>query len=408
MKNYYVILDIEPNATVADIKEQYRFLMQTWHPDKYVSPTHKAKAAEKTVVINEAYEVLSNPARRADYDKATGCPSAGQNMAQEEAERQAQEQSDRAARERHAEAERQAKHRAQEEAERLEFERQQDQYRRDALRKVAEERERIEKDRLPREPDFDPTPVILTLGRDAMIEFVRIPAGEFVMGSTDADHDAEGWEKPQHKLRLDAYLIGKYAVTNAQYAAYAKATGRSWSMPRGKERHPVVQVSWDDAMAFCAWVSQATGRKVTLPTEAQWEKAARGTDGRLFPWGNSKPDAAKLNFDSDVRATTEVGQYSPAGDSPYGVADMAGNVWEWTSSLWGCINSTPTYGYPYKANDGREDRGSRDTRVLRGGGFDDGRWGVRSASRSGNFPADHYDNYGFRVVVSAADRLHAD
>jgi formylglycine-generating enzyme required for sulfatase activity len=92
---------------------------------------------------------------------------------------------------------------------------------------------------------------------------------------------------------LDEFWIGQYDVTNAQYAAYARATGRAWTMPASERDHPVTDVSWDDAVAFCRWVSRVTGRQVQLPTEAQWEKAARGTDGREFPWGNEAADPTR-------------------------------------------------------------------------------------------------------------------
>jgi formylglycine-generating enzyme required for sulfatase activity len=233
---------------------------------------------------------------------------------------------------------------------------------------------------------------VLTLALGVSIEMVCIPAGDFLMGSADSDKDAHSDEKPQHQVMLDEYLIGKYPVTNAQFESFVKATSRTWTMLSDKENHPVVNVSWDDAVAFCVWVSQVTGRNVKLPNAAQWEKAARGTDGRLFPWGNREPDASKLNYNSNENSTTPVGKYSPAGDSPYGVADMAGNVWQWTSSLY-----EP---YPYNPNDGREDQTSRGARVLRGGGsYDDHRY-VRSSHRCRSvLPGIRNVGIGFRVAA---------
>jgi len=199
--------------------------------------------------------------------------------------------------------------------------------------------------------------LILTLAPIVTISMVRIPAGEFQMGTS-----GNSAREKQHTVNLDEYLIGKYDVTNAQFAVFVKATGykttaeklrsgyvydRSrwvemkgvdWQHPRGpnsdlsgKDNHPVVLVSWDDAVAFCAWAKQASGQQVQLPTEAQWEKAARGENGLKYPWGDSEPDASKLNYNMNVKDTTAVGKYSPAGDSPYGLADMAGNVWQWTA-----------------------------------------------------------------------------
>ena len=169
------------------------------------------------------------------------------------------------------------------------------------------------------------------------------------MGSDPkVDKGADGDEQPQRKVYLDGYWMGQTPVTNAHYAAFVKATGRlalrHWSdgkIPPGQEQHPVIYVSWEDAAAFCAWASQLTGRKVRLPTEAEWEKAARGTDGRKYPWGNSDPTGSRCNFadrntdfrwrdknvDDGYRNTSPVGHY-PAGASPYGLLDMAGNVWE--------------------------------------------------------------------------------
>ena len=234
------------------------------------------------------------------------------------------------------------------------------------------------------------------------IELVRIPAGPFLYGSSDADTMAFDSEKPQRTIDLPEYSIGRGPVTNAQFARFVQATsyqttaekegksvawmgsqwewvkGADWRHPAGpassidgKDDHPVVQVSWDDAKAFCDWADLA------LPTEEEWEKAARGTDGRLWPWGNEEPTAAHCNFNRHVGATTPAGQYSPKGDSPYGCADMAGNVWEWTES-W--------YDEP-KAR-----------RVVRGGSWDFSQYGARAAYRLYVHPSGRSDNVGCRVV----------
>ena len=220
---------------------------------------------------------------------------------------------------------------------------------------------------------------------------VRVPAGPFLMGSGDTENDALAIEKPQTTLTLDEYYIGKYDVTNEQYAAFTRATGRTWTMPLAKGQFPVVNVAWKDAIAFCDWLGQATGRIVRLPSEAQWEKAARGTDGRKYPWGNEDPDAKRINFNNNVRGTTVVGQYSPQSDSPYGVSDMAGNVRNWTSSLLSA--------YPYRNDDGRENLQVDEWRAVRGGGFISGGRGVRSANRESYSPTGKYDSIGFRIVM---------
>jgi iron(II)-dependent oxidoreductase len=184
----------------------------------------------------------------------------------------------------------------------------------------------------------------------------------------------------------------------------------------GQANHPVTCVTWYDALYFCDWLTnkmltdvQAESTQnanqwiVRLPSEAEWEKAGRGTDGRLYPWGNQAPDASLCNFNSTLGDTTLVGKYSPGGDSPYGAADMAGNVWEWMRSLWGKDFSKPDFKYPYRTDDGREnlDASKQIPRVLRGGSFRDESSVVRCAGRGGSRPFFYYGDNGFRVVVVA-------
>jgi formylglycine-generating enzyme required for sulfatase activity len=182
---------------------------------------------------------------------------------------------------------------------------------------------------------------------------VSIPAGEFTMGSDDRMPD----EGPQHKVTLDSYWIDVYEVTNAQYKKFIDATQRrspahfrNRTYPAGKGDHPVTEVTWYDADAYCTWAGKR------LPTDQEWEKAARGTDGRMFPWGNefdtdkaNTPQRwAKLKQEGD---TMPVGSF-PDGVSPYGLYDMSGNVWEWTSSWYkaypGNTHPSENYGEQYK------------------------------------------------------------
>ena len=160
--------------------------------------------------------------------------------------------------------------------------------------------------------------IVLPLEKGLEMEFVRIPAGEFLMGS---DPEKDGWadytEVPQHRVNLSEYWMGRTPVTNAQYAVFTLSTGakvpehwRNNQPPQDLLDHPVVFVSWHEAVACCEWLSQQTGRRVGLPTEAQWEKAARGTDGRLYPWGSEAPDAARCNFNRNNQ-TTPVGSTRP-------------------------------------------------------------------------------------------------
>jgi formylglycine-generating enzyme required for sulfatase activity len=230
-------------------------------------------------------------------------------------------------------------------------------------------------------------------------QMVLIPAGDFLMGSDPSvDQDAYDDEQPQHPLSLPDYYLAKTPLTNAQYAAFVQATGHQqpehWEggkPPKGKEDHPVVNVSWHDAVAYCNWLSEVTGRPYRLPSEAEWEKGARGTDGRLYPWGNQW-DAERCNsFEGDKGDTTPVGAY-PQGASPYGLLDMAGNVWEWTRSV--------DKSYPYDPDDGRENLEAKGLRVLRGGAFVNDSGYVRCASRYRSSPDGRSRSRGFRVVVS--------
>jgi formylglycine-generating enzyme required for sulfatase activity len=228
---------------------------------------------------------------------------------------------------------------------------------------------------------------------------ILIPRGEFLMGSDPyQDGNALGAERPQQPLYLPDYYLAQTPVTNAQYAAFVQQTGhdppRHWingRPPRGQENHPVVSVSWYDAVAYCNWLSRITGKPYRLPTEAEWEKAARGPDARVYPWGNQW-DAKRCNTkESKIEGTVPVGTY-PQGGSRYELMDMAGNVWEWTSSLY--------WGYPYRAADGREDPASPDSRVLRGGSWLNFYDSARAAYRRRYVPAYHSRIHGFRPCMS--------
>lgn len=257
-------------------------------------------------------------------------------------------------------------------------------------------------------------------------DWVDIAAGDFAMGSDRSrDRLATPDEMPQHTVTLPAFRLARTPVTVAQFAAFVAATGHvttaeqagssfvwngstwihvegtSWHSPGGpattiddRQDHPVTCVSWHDAMAFCRWAG------VRLPTEAEWEKAARGTDGRLYPWGDSEPEPDRCNFDAQVADTTPIGRY-PSGASPYGLLDMAGNVWEWTISLWGNDGAQPAYAYPYDPHDGRENLAADDAvrRVLRGGSFIDAARILRCAKRHKYAANARVFDVGFRVAA---------
>jgi len=227
-------------------------------------------------------------------------------------------------------------------------------------------------------------PLLLRVHFSLEPETVHIPAGEFLRGSKERDRTASPSEKPQCRIYLTEYWIGKHPVTNAQYAVFVEATGRRppehWKEdrpPEEKKDHPVVNASWWDAMTYCRWLAEITGKPYRLPTEAQWEKAARGTDGRVYPWGN-RWSGHKCNTKAGgKRGATPVGVYSPAGDSPYGCADMAGNVLEWVSDWYnkGYYSHSSVSENPYGPASGV-------VKVLRGGAWSSSASEARSASRA--------------------------
>ena len=236
-------------------------------------------------------------------------------------------------------------------------------------------------------------------------ELVHVPAGAFYMGSSDWDKDARESEKPRHRLYLPDYWIGRYPVTNEEYRYFLLANPKqqkpvSWygtDFPKGKSRHPVVSVSWDDAVAYCRWLSNICGKIYALPSEAEWEKAARGSDGRIYPWGNTFDKTRCNTSESKNGDTTPVGKYSPRGDSPYGCADMSGNVWEWTRSV--------LKDYPYDPNDGREASDASGSRVNRGGSWSNNSYYVRLSRRLLTLPSYDWLFDGFRVVALPSGRF---
>lgn len=252
----------------------------------------------------------------------------------------------------------------------------------------------------------DPRPEVMTL--DAM-EFCRVPAGLFRMGS-EADDVGSDNERPAHDLTLPKeYWLGRYPVTVSQFREYvdeSKNQPQDSSCLRGPANAPVVSVSWKEARAFCRWLTtrwRSGGRiephwEVTLPSEAEWEKAARNGDRRAYPWGHF-PDPNRANYsDTGIGRPSTVGCF-PLGASPYGCEEMGGNVWEWTRTIWGMAISE--FEYPYMPYDGREDleRSDEVWRVFRGGAFYSFTpWFIRCAARAWNSPRS-YNNVGFRCCL---------
>ena len=237
---------------------------------------------------------------------------------------------------------------------------------------------------------------------------VLIPAGEFTMGTTSEEEQwlkDKGWwkdlikrrEQPAHTVYLNAYYIDKYEVTNAQYGEFMKATGRSapryWNDGRfNQPNHPVEDVNWYDAEAYCKWAGKR------LPTEAEWEKAAWGTDCRMWPWGNEAPTCEYAVMDGGSKGCSKLEPWpvgsKPKGVSRYGVHDMAGNVWEWVNDWY-----DETY---YSRSPERNPAGpsSGVKKVVRGGSWFNEPYLLRAAHRSWVIPGRRYDDRGFRCARS--------
>lgn len=246
-------------------------------------------------------------------------------------------------------------------------------------------------------------------GAYAADDMVTIPAGAFTMGRDDGPED----ERPAHTVTLPAFQIDRLPVTNVLFAEFLNARGHStpngqrlydyddsdarihqvdgkYVADRGYENHPAVEPSWLGAREYCAW------RGKRLPTEAEWEKAARGADGRRYPWGNDVPNRARAQFGARFNDTAPVENFA-AGASPYGVPGMAGNAWHWVSSAY-----RP---YPYRADDGREDDRSPSApgpvRATRGGGHDSPADEITTTQRGRNLsrnPRAGHHNISFRCA----------
>ena len=263
-------------------------------------------------------------------------------------------------------------------------------------------------------------------------QLAPIPGGSFVLGASDeqvsllarnspaARHWQEkglfGRAQPQHEIQLAGFSIARFPVTVAEFrpflseGAYRQqelwgSAGWQWLRRMGRvqpvrwddpawpadERLPVVGVSWYEAQAYCHWLAWRTGRPYRLPTEAEWEAAARGPDGRAYPWGETF-DARRCNCrDSGFGRPLIPGRYSPAGDSPYGLADMVGNISEWTMSLF--------WPYPIQPGDGRDDPEAAGERAIRGGSWFSPAIRARATARGMNDPHFSDDDVGFRVAA---------
>jgi formylglycine-generating enzyme required for sulfatase activity len=221
---------------------------------------------------------------------------------------------------------------------------------------------------------------------------VHVPAGEFLMGTESGEHEDE---TPLHRVSLSAFLIDTYEVTVSRYAKFLEAADREppflWAQAmNGDHRNrPVIGVDWYDASAYCRWAHKR------LPTEAEWEKAARGTDGRIYPWGNVAPTASHAKYGDGTwkgyGSLAHVGSHV-AGKSPYGVHDLAGNVWEWVADRY-----EANY---YQSHEARDPRGpsTGPLRVVRGGSWNSEASILRAANRGGYVPSAKRSDFGFRCA----------
>lgn len=245
---------------------------------------------------------------------------------------------------------------------------------------------------------------------------VYIPAGEFLQGAAD-DPAAADDEFPQRSVYMKAYWIDQTEVTNAMYARFLNRAGNQkeqgffwadalsssqdirladgeWVVSPGLEDHPVREVTWFGAQAYCQWAGRG------LPTEAEWEKAARGTDGRIYPWGNSQPGCETANYDAGcfLRVTTVIGSW-PLSHSPYDVYDMAGNVWEWTADWF----QADYYVTASSLNPTGSESGTE--KVIRGGSYfpHDYAGHIRASNRESYRPTSSGPNVGFRCALDAVN-----
>ena len=236
----------------------------------------------------------------------------------------------------------------------------------------------------PAAPTATSHPAQRISAKDGM-RMVYVPAGEFLMGSAETDPSARADEKPQRSVFLDGFWIDQTEVSNAMAARCIRdracqplfgkdvSSSLSYLQDLQNEAYPIAGVTWEEAKTYCSWA----GRR--LPSEAEWEKAARGTAGQLYPWGEAAPQSDRLNYHSEIGHTTPVGSY-PAGASPYEALDMAGNVWEWVNDWY-----QSDY-YPNSPASNPPGPAAQIFHVCRGGSWNSAAEMVRTAARGNADP----------------------
>lgn len=228
-------------------------------------------------------------------------------------------------------------------------------------------------------------------------KMVKVPGGSFVMGGQAGRDDVEGGiadtEKPPRTVFVAAFEMGKYPVTFDEYDAFCSASNRPMpcDMGWGRGSRPVINVSWDDAQEYCIWLSSMLGAEFRLPSEAEWEYAARGGTDGAYPWGRDMA-AGEANYEMQCGMTTPVWQY-PA--NAFGLHDMSGNVWEWVQDCW-----HPNYQGAPSHSKAWNEGGDCNERVLRGGSWNDRPRYLRTAYRLKNYASVRYMADGFRVACS--------
>lgn len=399
MKDYYQILEIPPTATNDEIKKQYRFLSQAWHPDKFPNAEQKAKAEEKIKAINEAYNVLGNPSKRKEYDESMGFQQKKKN------ESSSQTKPDDS----YAKYDKKTTKESFSSKSHLPWffiigaasllficigifsflpgEEPQNVYQ--TPTHTIRPTNTSAPMQVATEENTNTTPVGTDALRDSE-KMVLVPAGEFLIGINDGTQNTTS-----QSVNLPSYYIDAFEVTNSAYgecvtaglcAPPTRLDSPSNSFYFGNpefDLYPVIYATWDMAGKFCRW------RDARLPTEAEWEKAARGVDGRIYPWGNEftagmsnfcdvncPREWKNINYNDGYAETSPVGAF-PNGQSPYGVFDMSGNVYEWVADSF----------YPPSTQD----------KVIRGGAWSDID-GVNSISRATFSSSSSYEFIGFRCA----------